>query len=163
MKLGFIFTIIQLNRSIGHDIEYFISEGNNFKVYIYIYIYIYINICLSGFSSQTLTIHRTAGEGREPSFFHSTTSNRSRTLRPLFATLHVRWLSRIFNRNACVYQTATRWDLPPYRFTIWVIDWLCSVCLFSWWIDTWFLLQRFDIGNGWIWPRIAYHPCITSD
>ena len=44
--------------------------------------------------------------------FHSTTSTRSRTLRNLFATLHVRWLSRIFSRNACVCQTATGWDLP---------------------------------------------------
>ena len=38
---GCIFTVIQLNRSIVHDIENFISEGNNFMVYIYIYIYIY--------------------------------------------------------------------------------------------------------------------------
>ena len=44
------FTIIQLNRSIVHDIEHFISKGNSFMVcmymythiYIYIYIYIYI-------------------------------------------------------------------------------------------------------------------------
>ena len=55
-------------------------------------------------------------------WFHFTTSIRSRTFRHLFATLHVRWLSRIFNRNACVYQTATWWDLPPYRITIWLID-----------------------------------------
>ena len=94
--------------------------------------------------------------------FLSTTSTRSRTLRHLFATLHVRWLSRIFNRNACVYQTATRWDLPPYRITIWVIDWWCNVCLFTWWIDIRFLLQWFDIGNRWIWTRIVYHPCITN-
>ena len=56
-------------------------------------------------SSQTLTIYRTAGDHL---LFHSTISTRSRTLRHLFATLHVRWLSRIFNRNVCVYQTATR-------------------------------------------------------
>ena len=61
--------------------------------------------------------------------FQSTTSTHPRTLRHLFATLHVRRLSRIFNRNACVYQTAIRWDLPPYRITIWVIDWWCNVCL----------------------------------
>ena len=36
-------------------------------------------------------------------------------MRHLFAALHVRWLSRIFNCNACVYQTTTRWDLPSYR------------------------------------------------
>ena len=44
MKLGCIFTIIQLNCSIVHDIEHFISKENNFMVYIYIYIYIYIDI-----------------------------------------------------------------------------------------------------------------------
>ena len=79
------------------------------------------------------------------------------------ATLHVRWLSRIFKRKACVYQTASRWNLPPYRITIWVIDWWCKVCLFTWWIDTTFLLQRYDIGNRWIWTRTDYHPCITSE
>ena len=68
--------------------------------------------------------------------FHSTNSTRSQTLRHLFATLHVRWLSRIFNRKACVYQTATRWDLPPYRITICLIDWWCNVCLFILWIVT---------------------------
>ena len=48
-----------------------------------------------------------------------------------FATLHVRWLSHIFNRTACIYQAATRWDLPPYRITIWLIDdvMLIFVCL----------------------------------
>ena len=80
-----------------------------------------------------------------------------------FATLHVRWLSRIFNRNACVYQTATQWGLPPYLITIWVIDWWCNVCLFTWFIKTRFLLQRFDIGKRWIWTRINNHPCITSE
>ena len=54
--------------------------------------------------------------------FHSSTSTRSRTFRYLFATLHVRWLSHIFNRTACIYQAATRWDIPPYRITIWLID-----------------------------------------
>ena len=64
--------------------------------------------------------------------FHSTTFTRSRTFRHLLATLHVRWLSYIFNRNACIYQTAARWDLPPYRITIWLVDdaMLIFVCLF---------------------------------
>ena len=35
------------------------------------------------------------GKGGGHLLFHSTTSTRSRTLRHLFATLHVRWLSRI--------------------------------------------------------------------
>ena len=48
-----------------------------------------------------------------------------------FATLHVRWLLRISNCTACIYQAATRWDLPPYRITIWLIDnvMLIFVCL----------------------------------
>ena len=36
--------------------------------------------------------------------------------------LRLRWLSHISNRTACIYQTATRWDLPPYRITVWLID-----------------------------------------
>ena len=76
--------------------------------------------------------------------FHYTTSTHSLKLRHLFATLHVRWLSCIFNCSACAYQTATRWDLPPSRITISVIDWWCNVYLFIWWIDTGFLLQRYD-------------------
>ena len=76
------------------------------------------------------------GKGGDHLLFHSTTSTCSRTLRHLFATLHVRWLSRIFNCNACIYQTATQWDLPPYSITIWLIVWWCNVCLFTWWIDS---------------------------
>ena len=67
--------------------------------------------------------------------FLSTTSTRSRTFRHLFATLHVRWLSHIFNRNACIYQIATRWHLPPYRITIWLIDdviLFLFVCMLNW-------------------------------
>ena len=141
----------------------FFTFSNSFPIFQYktFFPYKHSFFFLSGFSSQTLTIHRTAGEGRGPSFI-STASTRSRTLRHLFATLHVRWLSRIFNHNACVYQTATRWDLPPYRITIWMIDWWCNVCLFTWRIDTGFLLQQFDIGNQWIWTHIDYHPCITN-
>ena len=59
------------------------------------------------------------------------TSTRSQIFRHLFATLHVRWLSHIFNRTACIYQTATRWDLPHYRIAISLIDhvMLFFVCL----------------------------------
>ena len=116
-----------------------------------------------GFLSRTLTMHRTARVGRGPSFIPPYHFHPLKNIQNLFATLHVRWLSHIFNRIACIYQTATWWDLPPYRITIWVIDWWCNVCLFTWWIDTRFLLQRFDIGNRWIWTRIDYHPCITSE
>ena len=86
---------------------------------------------LSGFSF-TDTDNSQDSRGREGTIlFHSTTSTRSRTFRHLFATLHVRWLSHIFNRTACIYQAATRWDLPPYRITIWSSDdvMLIAACL----------------------------------
>ena len=76
---------------------------------------------------------RTAGEGRGTIFY----STRSWTFRHLFATLHVRWLSHIFNRTACIYQAATRWDLPPCRITIWLSDDVTlSFCLFTWWFHS---------------------------
>ena len=118
---------------------------------------------LSGFSSQTLTIQRAAGEGTGPFFiplyhFHLLTN-----IKTFICNFACEMTITIFNRNACVYQTATRWDLPPYRITIWVIDWWCNVFLFTWWIDIRLLLQRFDIANRWIWTRIVYQPCITSE
>ena len=88
------------------------------------------------------------GKGGGHLLFRSTTSTRSRTLRYLFATLHVRWLSRIFNRNACVYQTATRWDLPPYRITIWLIDVTLSFCLFTWFDSSFFCYSNLRRETG---------------
>ena len=76
------------------------------------------------------------GKGGDHILFHSTTPTRSWTFRHLFATLHVRWLSHIFNRTAYIYQTATRWDLPPYGITIWLIDDVTlTFCLFTWWLQ----------------------------
>ena len=71
------------------------------------------------------------GKGENHLLFHSTTSTWSRTFRHLFLTLHVRWLPHISYRTACTYQTATQWDLPPSRITIWLIDdvMLVFVCL----------------------------------
>ena len=102
---------------------------------------------LLGFSSQTLTIHRTAGEGRGPSFIPLYHFDLLTNIRHLFTTLYVRWLSHIFNCNACVYQTATQWDLPPYQITIWVIDWWCNVCLFTWWSDSRFSGLEISAGH----------------
>ena len=79
------------------------------------------------------------GKGEDYFLFHSTNSTRSRTFRHLFTTLHVRWLSLIFNCNACIYQTATRWDVPPYGITIWLIDVTLSFCLSTWWFDSSFI------------------------
>ena len=66
------------------------------------------------------------GKGGVHVLFHSTTSTRSRTFRHLFATVHVRWLSHIFNRNACIYQAATR---ICYSF-VWLMEFsIISPCL----------------------------------
>ena len=84
-----------------------------------------------GFLSRTLTTRWTAGKGGDHFLLNSTTSTCSQTFRHLFATLHVRWLWPIFNRTACIYQTATRWDFPAYRITIWLINdvMLIVICL----------------------------------
>ena len=120
---------------------------------------------LSGFSfTDTDDSQDSRGKEENHLCFHSTTSTHSRTLRYLFASFACEMtITYSFNRNACVYQTATRLDLPPYRITIWLIDWWRNVCLFTWWIDSRFLLQRFWMGNRWIWTRIDYHPCIKSE
>ena len=89
------------------------ANPGEFQFMILLFFFFY-----QGFLSRTLPTQRTAREGRGPFLFHSTTSTRSRTFRHLCATLHVRRLLHIFNRNACIYQTATRRDLPPCRITI---------------------------------------------
>ena len=97
------------------------------------------------------------GKGGGPSFiplYHFRPLKNIQTI----ATLHMRWLPRIFNSTTCIYQTATRWDLQPYWICIWLIDdWmLASVCLLDIFLPG-FLLQKFDLGNWWIWTRIDYH------
>ena len=95
--------------------------------------------------------------------FHYNTSTGSQTFMHLFATLHVKWLSD-FNCSACTYQTTTRWDLSPYRITIWLIDdvTLPFVCLRDDLILP-VLAQQIETGNRWFWTRIDYHPCITRE
>ena len=133
------------------------------------YCFFHLAFMLTVFFSIRVFFHRhwqftgQQEKGEDHLLFHSTISTCSRTLRQLFATLHVRWLSTIFNRKASIYQTATRWDLSPYRITIWWNYWWCNVCLFAWWIDSRFLLERFDMGNRWIWTHINYHPGFTNE
>ena len=115
------------------------------------------------FSNRVLFLRHCWFTGRQRKgeyhlLFHSTTSTRLQTFRHLFATLHVRWISRIFNRNA--FFTRLRWDFPPYWITIWLINWWCSVCLFTWWFDSRFLLQQWEPVDL---NRIGYHPCITCE
>ena len=74
-------------------------------------------------------------EGGDHLLFHSTTSTRSRTFRYLFATLHVRWLSHIFNHTASIYQTT----------------------YYSMWFTT---LSNYHLIDWW---REVSHPCITSE
>ena len=64
---------------------------------------------------------------------------RSQIFIHLFETLHVRWLTCIFNHIAYNYQGATR-VLPLYWITI-LIDWWCNVsfCLFTRWFYSRFL------------------------
>ena len=121
------------------------------------------------FLSQTLTTHRTAGEGKGSFLFDSTISAYSRIYKHLFdliclLTLYVRWLWHIFNRTACIYQIATRWYLPPCRITIWLIDdvMLVFVCLIDD-LTLRFCVFQFDTGNRWTRSRIDHHSCITSE
>ena len=67
------------------------------------------------FLSHPLKINRTAEKVRRPSLFLFTISTRSQIFWHLLATLYLRWLPCIFKHIACSYQTATWWDLPPYR------------------------------------------------
>ena len=77
------------------------------------------------FLSQTLMIHRTAGEGMGSSLFLSTTSICSGRFRHLFATWHVSWVPPIFNCTTYNYQTSTQWNWPTLGICIWlIITWM---------------------------------------
>ena len=102
-------------------------------------------------------------KGRDHVLFHSATSTCSRTFRHLFATLHVRLLSQIFIQTTCIYQIATRWDLPPYGITIWLIDNVMLVfSLFTWWfgssVTAIWDVKPLDSSSH----RLSHHPCITQ-
>ena len=99
------------------------------------------------FLSRTLTTHRTGLEGRGP-FFTPLISTHSQTFRHSLATMHVRWLSHIFNRNPCIYQIATWWEFTA-SWNYHLIDWWCEVSFsfFTWWFDTRFLLQQSWYGK----------------
>ena len=74
------------------------------------------------FLSRTLATHRTAGESRGPSF-HSTLPIPPAHEHSDICLQLCTWDDyHIFNLNGCIYQAATRWDLPPYRISIWLID-----------------------------------------
>ena len=103
-------------------------------------------------------------KGEDHPLFHSTTSTPSWTFSYLFATLHVRWLSHIFNHNACIYQTGSQWNLPSYWITFWLINdvMLIFICLLIDMILD-FVTAIIHMRNWWTQTRIDYHPCITSE
>ena len=146
----------------------YIFYGSLFRPYAIEYYNVFFNF-YQRFLSQTLTIRRTAGEGRggDHVLFHSTTSTRSRTL-DIYLQLCMWDDYNVFLIATLVF---TRLLLDEIYHLIelpfdWLIDWLMMQCLFFYWIDELilgFLLQRFDMGNRWIWTRIDFHPCITSE
>ena len=88
------------------------------------------------------------GKGGDQLLFHSTTSARSRTFKHLFATLHVRWLSRIliaplvFTRlllNEISHLIELQFD--------WLTDWLMIQCLFIY-LMNWFKVFVTAIWHG---------------
>ena len=60
------------------------------------------------FLSQTLMIHRTAGEGRGPSFIPPYHFQPLTNIKTFICNFACKMTITYFNRNACVYQTATR-------------------------------------------------------
>ena len=118
-----------------------------FYIYIYVHVGIFFSIRVFFHGHWRLTGQQ--GKRGDHFLFQSTTSSLSQTLRHLLATLDVRWLSHVFNRTACIYQTANRWDLPPYRNIIWLIDDAKLVFVsFTWRFNTTFLLQQSWYGNN---------------
>ena len=70
------------------------------------------------------------------------------------------------NRTACIYQTATRWDIPPYWIAICLIDDLISFSFFwllTWWFDSSFFVTAIWDGKPVDSTLIDYQPCITSE
>ena len=121
---------------------------------------LFFPIGLSGFFSQTGEQQK----GGNHLLYHSTTSICPRTFRYLFTALHVRWLLHIFNRNAFICNTATRWDLPPYRVNIWLIDDVMLIFVFLLVnLILAFVTAIWNERNQWSRTRINYHPCITSE
>ena len=124
--------------------------------YHFIYFFFY-----QGFLSRTRMIHRTAGEGRGPFFIPLYHFHPLMNIQTFICNFACEMTIHIFNRNACIYQTATRWyftTLSNYHLFDWLMMW--SLFLFTWWFDTRFLLQQFWYGKP---VDSNYHPCITSE
>ena len=125
-KKSFLFHLKSSFRSRNIQIFLFLSSPLFLSVSD-CFIFIFIFFC-QGFLHR----HWQQGKGGDR-LLHSNTSTRSQTLRHLFATLHVRWLSRIFNRNAYVYQMLADefFHLIELSFE-WLIDDAMFVYLMNW-------------------------------
>ena len=115
------------------------------------------------FLTQPLTIHRTVGERRGiisiPLFhFHSLTKTQT-----FIYNFTFEMTASIFNHTACIYQTATRWDLLPYCFTIWVNDEGMLIFLLVWWFNSRFFIKAIWHRKRCIWTHIVNHLYITSE
>ena len=84
------------------------------------------------------------GKGGGHLLFHSTTSTCSRTLRHLLATLHVRWLSRIF--IAMLVFTRLLVD-EIYHLIELPFDWLMIQCLFD---AMWYVISKYLLGGNYM-------------
>ena len=119
-----------------------------------------------GFLSQTLTIHRIAGEGRGSSFI------------PLYHFLPLTNIETFICNFTCdIWDDYHVFLIATFVFTRLLLDEIYHLIQlpFDWLIDDemfvclldelflGFLLQQFDMRNRWIWTRIDYHPCITSE
>ena len=104
---------------------------------------------LSGFSSQALTIHRTAREGREPSFipqyhFHPLTS--TETFICNFAcemTITYFWSQRLCLPDCYTVRFTTLWN---YHLS----DWLMMQCLFVYLMNWYWVL----VTAIWHWKSV---------
>ena len=117
---------------------FILFRANHITLFILFFLFIYFSIRV--FFNRYWQITGQQGKGGGHDLFFSTTSTRSRTFRHLFATSHVRWLPRIFNRYSGCYSMRST-TLLNYL----LIDWWCNICfslLSWWWLDSTFLLQR---------------------
>ena len=115
---------------------------------------------LSGFSF-TDTDDSQDSKGRERTIFYSTLPlPPAHEHSDIYLQLCMWDDYHVFLIATLVYQTATRWDLPPYRITIWLTDDVTlSFCLLTWWLDSSF----FFVTAIWDGKPVDSNPCITSE
>ena len=117
------------------------------------------------FLSQTLTIHRTAGEGKEGTIVYSTLQ---------LPPAHGHWKIYL---QLCMWDDYHVFLIATLDFTRLLLDEIYHLIelLFDWLIDDamfvcllnelilGFCYSNFDIGSRWTWTRIDYHPCNSSE